>query len=445
VAAGVLEDAPDVARLRLAHHLAQRPLHGPFVDHALSPRGLRARHEEVLRLEVGVPARHRDRSPHRILQLADVAGPAVLLERGEALVTEEVGAALGVHLDEVVRQKRDVIAALPQRRQVDGDHVDAVEEVLAEFAVLHRRGEIELGRHEHAHVEPDGLLPAEALERALLQDAQQLHLRLDRHVVDVVEEQDTPVGPFEPPLFQRARVRERALLVAEDLVLEQRLRKTGAAQHDERRGGAGRELVDQLRDQLLARAGLAGDQGVLVTRRDRADEVEDLPHRVALADDPRARAVRAHLVAQRDVLALETPELGQRRDPTQDVLVQEGLQHVVVGAVADRLDGALDGPVARDHDDLEAGVDRLGRLEQADPVHPRHADVGDQHIEPVGPELLVRRLAVRDDGDLVASLVEVVPERDGDAALVVGEQDVHRGGDLNRGRRAKQGPALLTP
>src|ERR1043166_7634302 len=56
------------------------------------------------------------------------------------------------------------------------------------------------------------------------------------------------------------RAREGALLVAEQLALEQRLGQRGAVDGDERLAAARREIVDPLRDELLARARLALDQ-----------------------------------------------------------------------------------------------------------------------------------------------------------------------------------------
>ena len=53
---------------------------------------------------------------------------------------------------------------------------------------------------------------------------------------------------------------EGALLVAEQLALEQRLGQGGAVDRDERLAPPGREVVDRLGDQLLAGARFALDQ-----------------------------------------------------------------------------------------------------------------------------------------------------------------------------------------
>ena len=79
-------------------------------------------------------------------------------------------------LQEVVGEQRDVARPLAQRRDVDLDHVQAVEEVLAEAALLELLLEVAVGGGHDAHVHLEGLVAAHALELALLQEAQQLDL-----------------------------------------------------------------------------------------------------------------------------------------------------------------------------------------------------------------------------------------------------------------------------
>ena len=109
---------------------------------------------------------------------------------------------------------------------------------------------------------------ADALELALLQHAQELRLQVERHVADLVEEERAAVGQLEAAARSRDRAGEGALLVAEELALEQLARDRGAVDRDERARRARRaRLVDGARDQLLAGAGLAGDEHGRVGRR----------------------------------------------------------------------------------------------------------------------------------------------------------------------------------
>src|SRR2546423_11874053 len=88
----------------------------------------------------------------------------------------------------MLRQNRYVFLSLAQRRQVDVDDVQAVVEVLAETSLLHHLLQIAVGRGDDADVDLDRLHAAEAHELALLDDTQQLRLRLERNVADLVEE-----------------------------------------------------------------------------------------------------------------------------------------------------------------------------------------------------------------------------------------------------------------
>src|SRR5678815_4391417 len=89
-------------------------------------------------------------------------------------------------------------------------------------------------------------------------------------------EQRAAVGRLELALLVRDRAGERALDVAEQLALEQVLWNRPAVDRDEWLAVAGRAVVDLARDQLLAGAGLAGDQHRDVGRRDLLDLAEHL-------------------------------------------------------------------------------------------------------------------------------------------------------------------------
>src|SRR5213076_200081 len=80
----------------------------------------------------------------------------------------------------------------------------------------------------YARVHGDGTVAAEPGDLTLLDHPEQLGLRRERQLADLVEEQRSPRGGFERPLAQRGGPRERAALVAEQLVLDQVLGKAPA-------------------------------------------------------------------------------------------------------------------------------------------------------------------------------------------------------------------------
>ena len=115
-----------------------------------------------------------DHAAHLVLELADVAGPAIeeqALHRffGDAQLAflEFLGGAG----DEVVDEAGDLVAAFAQRRDRQADDVEAVEEVLAEAAVADGVFEIGVGGGDDADVDgsepgsPSGAISPDSRKR----------------------------------------------------------------------------------------------------------------------------------------------------------------------------------------------------------------------------------------------------------------------------------------
>ena len=77
-----------------------------------------------------------------------------------------------------------------------------MQQVFAKLASADARLEILVRGRDHAHVDLDRELSADAVELALRQHAQQPRLQRRRHVADLVEEQRAAVGLLEPPAPQ---------------------------------------------------------------------------------------------------------------------------------------------------------------------------------------------------------------------------------------------------
>ena len=163
-------------------------------------------------------------------------------------------------LQEDLGQRQDVLAPLAQRCDVDLEHVEPVVEVEPERAALHAGFEVAIGGGDQAHVGLQRARASHPLELARLEHAQQLGLHQRAHLRDLVEEQRAARRLLDAPDLGGGGAGERALLVAEQLRLEQLLRQRRAVDRDERLAGAIRSLVDQARDHFLAGPGLAGDE-----------------------------------------------------------------------------------------------------------------------------------------------------------------------------------------
>src|SRR5262249_22298613 len=145
--------------------------------------------------------------------------------------------------------------------------------------------EVAVARRDDPRLERVRARIADALERALLEHAQQLRLELERNLADLVEEQRALAGELEPPGAVSDRAGERALDVTEQLPLEHARRERGAADGDERALVGIRRVVDRAGDELLAGARFAADQHGRAGRRHRADLLPDIADRRAPAED----------------------------------------------------------------------------------------------------------------------------------------------------------------
>src|SRR5438105_14114682 len=94
------------------------------------------------------------------------------------------------------------------------------------------------------------------------------------------------------------RAGKRALLMTEDLALEQRFGNRGAVNRDERERRARTQLVNRLRGQLLAGSRLAPDQHRRARRRGLLDHAIDGADVRTVADHPAEAALVAQLPAK---------------------------------------------------------------------------------------------------------------------------------------------------
>ena len=165
----------------------------------------------------------------------------------------------------VVRQKmadqfRNVFAPLAQRRQVNRHHVQSIVQVFAKFVFVDQFLQIAIAGGDHAHIDANRLRIADALELALLQHAQQLHLQLRRGGIDFVQKNRAGVRRFESARAIGDRAGERAAHVAEQFAFQQTFAQRAAIHAHKRARAARAKLMHRLGDQFLARAGFAQQQ-----------------------------------------------------------------------------------------------------------------------------------------------------------------------------------------
>ena len=111
-------------------------------------------------------------------------------------------------------QRHDVARTLPQRRNRERKHVEAVIEVFAKTPGGHLLAHVPVGGGEHADVEGNGFFAAHPLHLALLEHPQQLGLEAEGHFGNFVEKQRAVLGLFKLSGLGTHGPREGTFLVA---------------------------------------------------------------------------------------------------------------------------------------------------------------------------------------------------------------------------------------
>ena len=230
-----------------------------------------------------------------------------------------------------------------------------------------------------------------------------------------------PCAASKRPSRAVRRAGERALLVAEQLGLEDRLGDRGAVDRDERALRARAVVVERAREQLLAGAALAEQQHGRLARRGLHHDVHRAAPRERRADD-RAAALLGELRLEAAVLDEQRLLLERVAHDPDDVRALERLGDEVVRAFLHRVDGGLDGAVRGHQHDLGLGRDRLRRAEQVHAARLRHHQVGEQHADAMLAQEVEARVAVGRGEHVQALAAEDLGERLDDRRLVIDDE-----------------------
>ena len=216
------------------------------------------------------------------------------------------------------------------------------------------------------------LVAADAGESALLQNAEDFALHLQRHFTDLVQKKRALVALLEAadPLGRRAC--ECALLVAEEFALEEVFRDGGAIDREEAAVAAGAVIVNRTGHEFLARSALAGDHHSGIAAGHAAHHFENLLHGLGTADD----FIPMLLDGQLGFESIGGAEFcrSKKRGVGDDLEVERELflPHEIEGAHFHGLDHRLGGAERAGEDDH--GIRRV----LADPRQQLHAGEGVQ-------------------------------------------------------------------
>ena len=135
---------------------------------------------------------------------------------------------------------------------MEGENVDPIPEIGAELAIPDHGPQVAMGSGDEAHIDAQGLLSADPLETAVLEDAQQPHLDGRRQFADLVQEEGAAVGALEPTQASGPGAGETALFMAEEFRVHQIRRDGAAVDAQEGALGPGGAAMDGAGDDLFS-------------------------------------------------------------------------------------------------------------------------------------------------------------------------------------------------
>src|SRR5580692_6070304 len=97
----------------------------------------------------------------------------------------------------MLRQHRNILTAIAQRRQRKRNYIQPVVEIATKLSALHHRCKRNIGRRNHADVYMYRSSLAQPLELALLKSSQKLRLQVERHLADLVQKNRPAISQLE--------------------------------------------------------------------------------------------------------------------------------------------------------------------------------------------------------------------------------------------------------
>src|SRR5262249_268038 len=131
--------------------------------------------------------------------------------------------------------------------------------------------QIAIGRRDEAHVDRLRAQPADAQHLASLERAQELRLQGHRKLADLVEKSGAAGRRLEQPGLLLRGSSESAALLPEQLTLDERRRDRRTIDRYERAAAPG-QVMQRVREHLLADAGLADDENIDIALGDIANQ-----------------------------------------------------------------------------------------------------------------------------------------------------------------------------
>ena len=269
----------------------------------------------------------------------------------------------------------------------DRQNIQPVIEIFAKAFFLDHVEQVAVGRGDDADIDVDLTDAADAADLFFLQGTQDFCLQRNVKFADLVQKQRAVVGDLKQAFFVRNGSGERAFFVAEQLGFEQVFVDRGTVYGLKYLARTQAVGVDRPRDQLFAGAAFAADEDGRIGLGDLDDQLFDL----------------VHLGRDRDDLGVERRQFFKcPRDGFEQLFAVVRLLQILERPQTQGIHRRIDRAVGREQNDDDRFVEIGELLEQIEPAHAGHLEIGQHEIKMPVRDKLHRRLAGRSGRHVVA-------------------------------------------
>ena len=280
----------------------------------------------------------------------------------------------------MLHKHRNILAPISQRRKKNIHHLQAIKEIIPESPFCNLRRQILIRRADNPNIYRHRLRTAQPLKLFLLKHTQQLRLRLDMHIANLVQKQRPPIRKLKLALSPCSRPGKRASLMPEQLALDQLCRQRRRIHRNKRPRLSSALLVNRPRDQFLSRTALPANQNRSICSGHLADQIINLLHCTATTNQQPKSRLLPNLVAKRLILPPQPHRLQYILHQTAQLIHIVGLAQIIVRPRLHRLHGNPLRPIRSNHNNRPRIPLIRQALHQRQPIHLRHLDIANQQI-----------------------------------------------------------------
>src|SRR2546430_13614500 len=124
----------------------------------------------------------------------------------------------------MIYQQWDIFRTFSQGWNVNRKNIQPVKQVFAKFSLLNHLLEFAIGGSDQACIGSQSTRASQPFELPFLEHAQQLGLKLERDVADLIQKYRSAIGQFKAANALRDGARKSAFLMSEELAFQQACR-----------------------------------------------------------------------------------------------------------------------------------------------------------------------------------------------------------------------------